>query len=200
MKKVILATLYGSTAVMQSVTKFGPDILILLIDKKPNSRQNESLKLIENSLGKVLEIKTVKVKMYDVVEIAEKVTEIIDLQSDDTRIHVNITSGRKTQSIGLLLGSYTRANKIERIAYYPEEADEKPVNLPIIPFKLTHSQKMILEYLNEAKGDKKMKDLSDDLELSTAMIYRAIDELKGMDLVSTEEGIELTDAGKIARL
>lgn len=32
------------------------------------------------------------------------------------------------------------------------------------------------------------------------MLYRALDELKDMDLVSTEKGIELTDAGKIARL
>jgi hypothetical protein len=32
------------------------------------------------------------------------------------------------------------------------------------------------------------------------MLYRALDELKDMDLVSTESGIKLTDAGKIARL
>jgi len=32
------------------------------------------------------------------------------------------------------------------------------------------------------------------------MTYRAIDELKDMDLVTTENGYKLTDAGKIARL
>jgi hypothetical protein len=43
-------------------------------------------------------------------------------------------------------------------------------------------------------------DLSKKIELSTAMLYRAIDELKDMDLISTEDGFKLTDAGKIARL
>jgi len=32
------------------------------------------------------------------------------------------------------------------------------------------------------------------------MLYRALDELKDMDLVSSEDKIKLTDAGKIARL
>jgi len=32
------------------------------------------------------------------------------------------------------------------------------------------------------------------------MTYRAIDELKDMDMVSTDEGVKLTDAGRIARL
>jgi hypothetical protein len=32
------------------------------------------------------------------------------------------------------------------------------------------------------------------------MLYRAIDELKDMDLITTDQGIRLTDAGKIARL
>lgn len=200
MKKVVIATLYGSTAVMMSVTKFSPDRLILLIDKKPDSKQTESLKLIEKSLNKVLEVKTIKVNVYDVVGIAEKVVEAIDHQDEDAEIYVNITSGRKTQSIGLLLASYTRANQIKKIAYYPEEEGEKPVYLPIISFKLTSSQKMILNYLGEKKGTETMKMLSDNLDLSTAMVYRAIDELKGMDLVDVSEGIKLTDAGKIARL
>ncbi len=38
------------------------------------------------------------------------------------------------------------------------------------------------------------------VDLSTAMLYRAIDELKDMDLITTEDGIRLTDAGRIARL
>jgi hypothetical protein len=32
------------------------------------------------------------------------------------------------------------------------------------------------------------------------MLYRAIDELKDKDLIATEEGLKLTDAGKIERL
>jgi len=60
-KKVLIATLYGSDPVMSSITKLGPDRLVLLIDKQPNSEQEKSLKVIQVSLGKVLEIKTIKV-------------------------------------------------------------------------------------------------------------------------------------------
>ncbi|MFH1915625.1 MAG: hypothetical protein ABIJ21_00010 [Nanoarchaeota archaeon] len=45
-----------------------------------------------------------------------------------------------------------------------------------------------------------MTELTDKTEISRAMLYKTIQELKDMDLVDTEEGIKLTDAGKIARL
>jgi len=199
-KKVLIATLYGSDPVMSSITKLGPDRLVLLIDKQPNSEQEKSLKVIQVSLGKVLEIKTIKVDTYDIVAIAEKAVELIDMQPDEDEIYVNITSGRKTQAIGLLFASYARHDRVKKIAYYPEEKNSEVVYLPRISFKLSSSQKKILEYLFYNKGDKSMKDLSEKIDLSTAMLYRAIDELKDMDLVSTDDGIKLTDAGKIARL
>jgi CRISPR locus-related DNA-binding protein len=198
-KKVLIATLFGSDAVMLSVTKLGPDRLILLVNKKPTGIQEKSLKLIKDSLGKVIEIKSVKIDMYDIPSIAEKIVETIDLQPEEDEIYVNLTSGRKTQSMGLLFASYARHSKVKKIAYYQEESKDV-VYLPRISFKLTSSQKRILEYLHEKDGKKNMKELAEDINLSTAMLYRAIDELKDMDMVSTEEGIKLTDAGKIARL
>ncbi len=198
-KKVLIATLYGSDAVMLSVTKLGPDRLILLVNKEANSEQEKSLKLIKDSLGTVIDIKTTKVDMYDIVAIAGKVVEIIDMQPDEDEIYVNLTSGRKTQAIGLLFASYARHEKVKKIAYYPEDS-KAIIYLPRISFKLTSSQKKILEYLDQNKDGKSMKELADKIDLSTAMLYRAIDELKDMDLVSTEKGIKLTDSGKIARL
>lgn len=73
------------------------------------------------------------------------------------------------------------------------------MHLPRLSFKLTDSQKKILEYLG-AGTYSSIKELSTKIELSTTMLYQAIDELKDMDLVSTEEGIKLTDVGKIVRL
>ena len=43
-------------------------------------------------------------------------------------------------------------------------------------------------------------ELSKKIDLSTAMLYRALDDLRDMDLITTEDGYKLTDAGKIARL
>ena len=198
-KRVLIATLYSSEPVLFSVTQLGADRLVLLIDKKPDKQQSESLKLIKDSLGKVIEVKEVKTDVYDIVAVATKCVEVIDMQPDEDSIYVNITSGRKTKAIGLLFAAYTRHKKVKKIAYNPEEDKSKVVYLPRLSFKLSESQKKVLAYLND--GDyESIKDLADKIDLSTAMLYRAIDELKDQDLITTEGGLRLTDAGKIARL
>ena len=198
-KKVLIATLYNPDPVILACTKLGPDRLILLVDKKPGKEQEKALDLIKKSLGKVLEVKTVKVDVYDIVSVAKKCVEIIDLQPDEDKIFVNITAGRKTQAIGLLFAAYARHNKVKKIAYNPEDDKSTVVYLPKLSFKLTESQKKILEHLEEGSF-KSISDLAKKIDLSTAMLYRAIDELKDMDLVSTEDGIKLTEAGRIVRL
>ena len=198
-KKVLIATLYSAEPVILASTRLGPDRLILIIDKTPDKAQEKALELIRNSLGKVLEVKAVKTDVYDIVSVARKCVGIIDVQPDDDWIFVNITSGRKTKAIGLLFAAYARHDKVKKIAYNPEEDKGSVVYLPRLSFKLTDSQKKILDYVGEKEFDS-ISDLADKVELSKGMLYRAIDELKDMDLLSTEEGIKLTDAGKIARL
>ncbi|MCP3682882.1 MAG: CRISPR locus-related DNA-binding protein [bacterium] len=198
--KVLIATLYNPDPVILAATKLGPDRLILLIDDKPDKEQDKALKLIQSSLGKVIEVKSVKCSVYDIVKTATKCVEVIDLQPKDDIVYVNITSGRKTKAIGLLFAAYARHDKVKKIAYNPEENKKEVIYLPRLSFKLTESQKKILEYL-EAENYKTTKELSEKVDLSTAMLYRAIDELKDMDLIiSTEEGTKLTDAGRIAGL
>jgi len=198
-KKVLIATLYSPDPVILATTRLGPDRLILLIDKEPSSEQNASVKLIKDSLGLAIEVQVIKTEVYDIVKIAEKCVEIIDLQSKEEEIYVNITSGRKTKAIGLLFAAYARHDKVSKIAYNPEEDKASVVYLPRLSFKLTESQHKILDALESGKFQN-ITELSQKVELSTAMLYRAIDELKDMDLVTTEEGLKLTDAGKIARL
>jgi CRISPR-associated protein Csa3 len=198
-KKVLIATVYSPEPVLLETTRLGPERLILLIDKTPNKEQDASVKLIQESLGKVIDVKTVKTDVYDIVEVAKECVKVIDLQPKDDVIYVNITSGRKTKAIGLLFAAYARHDKVKKIAYNPEEDKNAIVYLPRLSFKLTESQKMILEEVGNDKYES-IGDLAKKINLSTAMLYRAIDELKDMDLVTTEEGIRLTDAGKIARL
>ena len=197
-KKVLIATLYSADPVIFAVTKLGPDRLILLIDKTPNKEQDASLKLIQDSLGKVIEVKAIKTSVYDIVSVATKCVEVIDLQPDDEQIFVNITSGRKTKAIGLLFAAYARHNRVKKIAYNADD-NSTVVYLPRLSFKLSESQKKILDYIGE-KEFKGIGDLSDKIGISKAMLYRAIDELKDLDFLTTEEGIKLTDAGLIARL
>jgi len=198
-KKVLIATLYSPEPVILATTRLGPERLILLIDKAPNKEQEASIKLIQESLGKVIEVKTVKTDVYDIVEIAKECVKIIDLQPQEDQIYVNITSGRKTKAIALLFASYARHERVKKIAYNPEDDKGSIVYLPRLSFRLTESQKKILEVVGSGKYET-MGELAKEVDLSPAMVYRAIDELKDMDLITTEEGIRLTDAGKIARL
>ena len=198
-KKVLIATLYSAEPVMLATTKLGPDKLILLIDQEPTEKQKKSLELIKNSLGKVLDIESVKTHVYDIVEVARKGVGMIDKQDKDTKIYVNITSGRKTKAIGLLFAAYARHDRIKKIAYNPQEDKSRVIYLPRLSFKLTESQKKVLEKIEDGNY-KSIADLAKKIDISTAMLYRAIDELRDMDMVVIEEEISLTDAGKIARL
>lgn len=197
-KKVLIATLYSPEPVILAATRLGPDIIILLIDKEPNKEQEASVKLIQDSLGKVIEVKVIKTDVYNIVEVARKCVEIIDMQHKEDHIFINITSGRKTKAIGLLFAAYARHDKVSKIAYNPEEGGDV-IYLPRLSFKLTENQKKILELIDKGKYDT-ITELAEKIDLSTAMLYRAIDDLKDMDLVITDDGIKLTDAGKIARL
>jgi len=201
MAKVLIATLYSPDPVLTAANRLGPDRLILLIDLKPNKEQEKNYKLIQESLGRVVDVKQVKTEVYDIVGVAEKCVEIIDMQPKDDEIYVNITSGRKTKALGLLFASYARCNRVKKIAYNPEEDKNAVVWLPKMSFKLTESQKKVLSVIGEKDYAKSsLTDLTGKIGISRAMLYRNIDELRDMGYISTENGLELTDAGKIARL
>ena len=202
-KKVLIATIYNPEPVVLATTRLGPDKLILVYDKEPDKTLTAALESIRANYGKVLEIEEVKTEAYNIVEVARKCVEIIDRQGKDDEIYANITSGRKTRAIGLLFAAYARHDKVLRIAYNPEEDRKAIVWLPRLSFKLSESQKIILEAIDEGKYES-IKDLADKLgeknTLSTAMVYRAIGELEDLDFVVTAPKLELTDGGKIARL
>ena len=201
MAKVLIATLYSPEPVLLAANRLGPDRLILLIDHKPDKEQEKSFKLIQESLGRVVDVKKVPTEVYDIVKVAEKCVEIIDMQPKDDEIFINVTSGRKTKALGLLFAAYARCSRVKKIAYNPEEDKTAVVWLPKLSFKLTESQKKILSVI----GDKdytqsSLTDLTGKVGISRAMLYRNIDDLRDMGYISTEEGLILTDAGKIARL
>ena len=198
-KKVLIATLYSAEPVLLASNRLGPDKLILLMDKDLNNEQEKSLKLIKDSLGKVIEVKAIKTDVYDIVKVATECVKIIDMQPKEDSIYINITSGRKTKAIGLLFAAYARHDSIKRIAYNPEEDKTAVVYLPRLSLKLTESEKKVLKHIENGKYEN-TGDLAKKIDLSSAMLYRAIDELKDKDLITTDEGFKLTDAGKIAGL
>src|SRR3989339_389606 len=178
-KKVLIATVYNPDPVLLAATKLGPDRLILLLDEKPDREQDKALKLIQDSLGKVIEVKTVKCAVYDVVKVASKCVEIIDMQPKEDVVYVNITSGRKTKAIGLLFAAYARHDRVKKIAYNPEEDKSAVVYLPRLIFKLSESEKKVLEAIGNDTYENPI-ELAKKLDLSTAMLYRSLDELEDM--------------------
>lgn len=199
LKKVLIATLYDADAVLLASNRMGADRLILLIDDKPDSKQQKSLELIQSSLGRVLDIKAVKVPLYDIVAVAKKSVEIIRLQPNEDSIYINISAGRKTQAIGLLYAAYAMCARVKKIAYNSE--DRGPViYLPKLAYNLTESQRKVLEHI-EAGDFKTHKELTDKMkDLSPAMVYKNIKDLQDLYLIEVEEGFKLTDAGRIMLL
>jgi len=196
MTKILIAIMYSYEPITAIATKISADRLILLIDKKPDNIQKKSIDLIKKSLGSVLEITTVPIEVYNIVEISREAIRIIDLLSDKDEIYVDITSSRKTQALGLLFGAYARCDRIKKISYVTEET-KQVISLPKVSYNLTSAQKRIVEYISK-NNIKSMTDFSDDIDVSRGMLYKHIKELKDMDVIEeTSEGIKLTDYGQI---
>ena len=202
MAKILIATLYSPDPVLLAANRLGPDKLILLVDKNPNEEQDKSFKLIKESLGRVVEVERVETEVYDIVKIAEKSVEVIDSQPKNDEIFINITSGRKTKALGLLFAAYARNSRVKKIAYNPEEDRTAVVWLPKLAFKLTDSQRKVLDILDkEDNTNISLKELAEKIGISRSMLYRNIEELKDMGYINSTEGnLKLTDAGRIARL
>jgi CRISPR-associated protein Csa3 len=199
MAKVLIATLYIFEPIVAAVTKISAERLILLIDKEPDEKQSKSLEVVKQTLGSVIEIKTIKTDVYDIVEVAREAVKIIDLLSDKDEIYIDITAGRKTKSLGLLFGSYARCSRIKKIMYIKEE-NKQIVYLPRLSYSITPAQHKIIEFLLNKKVTS-MADFSDKVEVSKAMLYKHIKELKDMDIIEeTPDGLTLTDYGKIVVL
>lgn len=199
MAKILLATIYVFEPIIASATKVGADRLILFIDKEPDERQQKSLDVIKHSLGTVLEIKTVATDVYDIVDVAKEAVKVIDLLSDKDDIFVDVTAGRKTKALGLLFGAYARVNRIKRIMYVKEE-DKSIVSLPRLSYSITPGQHKIITHLlnHEVKS---MSQFAQKIEVSQAMLYKHIRELKDMDIIEeAKEGLKVTDYGRIVVL
>lgn len=199
MTKILIATLYSFEPIIATATKISAERLFLLIDKHPDEKQAKSLELIKQSLGSVLEIKTIPTDVYDIVEVAKESVKVIDYLSDKDEIYIDITAGRKTKALGLLFGSYARSDRIKRIFYVREES-KQIMNLPKLSYNITSGQNKIIEFLLNNKVSS-MNDFSKEVDISRAMLYKNIKELKAMDIIEeTKNGFQLTDYGRIVIL
>ena len=191
MTKTLITTLYSYDSIMLICTKLGIEKLVICLDPKPDENQKKAYEMIKKALGNVIEIKTFKIDVYDIVKIAEEAVKCIDLMSGD--IYVNVTPSRKTQMLGVLFATYSRIKMIKGIIYVAEE-NKKMIYLPKLSFDLNNSQRTILGYFRDNKIDS-LNDIK--IDLSKGMLYRTYKEL--VELVYLED-FNITDEGRIAIL
>ena len=201
MALVLISTLFNPDPVLLAITKLSPTRLILLVTDKNDKDISKAIKLIKDSIGRVISTEILEIPQYDILKISSKVIKLIDNIKSDQEIILNITSGRKTQSIGVLYAAFSRKKRIKRIAYYPEgEEKGKVIYLPIPSVQLKDSQINILKFIKKRKA-LSYKELENLTGLSTAMVYRAVEELINEGLVErTEKGLSITEAGLLVIL
>ena len=197
MSNVLLSTIYDSSAVVFAIKKFDIDKIILLTDTKSDDMQSKSVKSVREVFGNLVEIKEERVDVYNILDITKKVVDIIDSIPEKDIIFVNITAGRKPQSLGVIFASYQRGRRINKLIYITEEKKDI-VALPMLSFDLTDSQ---LEILKNIEKTDSIDKLEKKLEIGRAMIYRNVKDLQNRGLIEkNERGLRLTNAGEIAIL
>ncbi len=197
MVKVLISPIYETPSIILAINRFSIERLYLLVDKKNDEKQQKAIQSIKEHYEKIMEVKEKKVEVYDIVETAQGVSDLIDAIPNSDEIYLNISTGRRPQVLGVLFAGYKRSCRIKKIIYATEDTNEI-ITIPIIAFELTETQQKILERIEELD---KIAQMSEDVDISKAMVYRAIKELKDKGFIEeTEKGYKLTEAGKIAKM
>ena len=195
MENTLISTIYSLEPVITCITLFSPKKVVILREDDPPQKKIESERMLNETVGRVLEIETKITSIHDVVQIAKDTTEIIENENSYGRnIVVNISGGRKPQALGALFGSYARHMMIEKIVYISQE-DGHVLDLPILNFGLSKTKLMILEELKN--GENSVKDLAIKIGISRGMTYNHLRELREMGFID-QDVLEITSAGELA--
>jgi len=195
MENTLISTIYSLEPVMACITQFSPNKIILLREENPPDKITEAERMLQETVGKVLEIISIHTSVYNVVTIARDTAEVIEEEYAHGRnIVVNISGGRKPQALGALFGSYSRHDMVEKIVYITEE-DKNIIDLPILNFGISKTKRIILEELYA--GENNVKNLSIKIGISRGMTYNHIRELREMGLIDPK-AFKITSAGELA--
>ena len=201
MKKILLTNTYSFEPMIGGITKIGPNIIYLIIDHKPNNRQQETIKKLKNTF-KHITFKEIKTSVYETYNIAKEIAYAIDkiYNEDKTEIYVDISSGRKTKSIGIMLGCYARSNKIKEILYFTQEIN-KMVLLPKLSFDISKKAYDLLEEISKKEITLPELANSDKFNIGRTAIYNNVRDFKEKGLVEEKNNILfITDYGKLLLL
>ncbi len=194
-KRVLISSFYSLDPLLTCLKSINVDRIILLVGNQKTQEQKKNLELAKKTLGKVYEIKIVKINKYDIYEIMKKSVMLIDKYGLKNNLSVNITGGRKTLALGLLFAAYSRKSLISKIVYSVEETNET-ICLPKLPFSIEATKKDILCILNQ--GQSSVINIAKTTNISRMAVYRHLKDLRDMGLIDEENHITL--AGKMILL
>lgn len=190
---VLISTIYKGTAVIQAIKLFSPSKVYFIVDDPLNSTRENAIKMIKDIFPEI-SYETVPQKIYDIVSIAGAVIDLIEKEKKQ-KIVVHISEGRKTMSLGLLLGAYVKKKIIDSVYYITEETNT-PIKLPLIEFRISSKKRKILEKINEDIGS--INELEEILDVKSQTIYVHLKELRDDGFL--DKNNKLTEVGKIVLL
>lgn len=197
MGTILISTVYSIEPVMACINHFSPSKIILISEKDAPKEKLDVENILKETIGKVIELETVKTELYDILKAAKDIADVIDEESElGNSIIVNVSGSRKTQALGALFGCYARASSVDNVVYVVQETHDV-IELPIISYGISNTKKKLLYILNEAGGTCSVKDLSDKLNISRGMVYHHINDLRDYGLIDKNE-ISISFAGKLA--
>lgn len=195
METTMISTIYSIEPVMICITQFSPKKVVLLREDKAPDEKNKVEQILNDTVGKFIEIVSQETSLYDVVRVAQDTADVIDEEkAAGRRVVVNISGGRKPQALGALFGCYARHQEVERIVYVTEE-DSELIDLPILNFGISKTKKQVLESL--INGENSVKNLAIKIGISRGMTYNHIRELREMGFIDQNK-LEITSAGQLA--
>ena len=196
MTKVLLATIYTHYSIIAMSNGYAINEVILLVDKEPNETMLKNIQLVDDTLGTIMKIKKVPTDLYNIVDIATKSVEIIDSIPEKDQLYIDITSGRKPKSLGLLFAAYARAKRITKFCYVTEDTNQI-IKLPKMNYAINTTQKELLEIIAKDK-DITALQIADKLNITKGIVYRYIKELIEFDALEKDgETMMLSDFGRI---
>ena len=201
MKKILLTNTYSFTPMVGAITRIDPAVVYLIMDKEPDDNQKEARDKLKNTF-KHITFKEIKTRVYETYEIAKEVIKAIDeiYKDDENEIYVDITSGRKPKSIGIMLGCYARSNKIKDILYFTQEINQMIV-LPKLSFDINKRSFDLLSIISKKKITLPELANKESQSLGRTAVYNNIRDLKEKGLVEEKDGnLYLTDYGKLILL
>jgi CRISPR-associated protein Csa3 len=191
----LISTIYSLEPVMASITHFSPKKLVLLREEDAPDKKMKAESMLQETVGKVIDVEAQITSIYDVVQIAKDTVEVIEKEAaNGRRIIVNISGGRKPQALGALFGCYARHEEVDKIVYITEE-DHDIIDLPILNFGISVTKRLILEEV--LKGVTSVNKLSIKVGISRGMTYNHIRELRDMGFIH-QNRLVITSAGELA--